>query len=156
MRIRDGKNSESGINIPDPQHWLLWYKVPVDYVTLFPLRSHPYIFDFSLLNKCTMRSRQKLGSDEFFDKLDKSKYFDLLNLALLCYDYLPCIADDERPEDRSNTGSRASHSHSGGSGSYELGGRVDVSVGGRGLESPGGHSLPLHPYDHSAAARGHS
>jgi len=77
-------------------------------------------------------------------------------LALLCYDYLPGIADDERPEDRSNTGSRAGDSHGGGSGSDELGGGVDVPVGSRGLESPGGHSLPLHPYDHSAAAGGHS
>jgi hypothetical protein len=73
-----------------------------------------------------------------------------------CCDNLPGIADDERPEDRSNTGSRASHSHSGGSGSDEFGGGVDVSVGSRGLESPGGHSLPLQPHDHSTAAGGHS
>jgi len=69
---------------------------------------------------------------------------------------LPGIADDERPEDRANTGSGAGHSHSGGSGSDELGGRVDVPVGSRGLESTGGHSLPLHPHDHSTAAGGQS
>ena len=50
---------------------------------------------------------------------------------------VPGVSDDERAEDWSDSSSGSGHSDGSGTGSDELGGGVDVLLGGRGLQSSG-------------------
>ena len=56
---------------------------------------------------------------------------------------LPGISDDEGAEDRSNSSSRASNTNGSSAGADELGGGVDVRLGGGGGEQLGslGHKI---------------
>ena len=75
---------------------------------------------------------------------------------LLLQGRVPGVADDERPEDRSNTSSRPRNSNGGSSGSDELGSGVNVLLGGGGAEEVGGlHGGGPHapPGGHAEAGR---
>merc|ERR1719268_353145 len=70
--------------------------------------------------------------------LGEGKAQDGVGEQLLLERGVPGISDDEGAENRSNSSSRASNTNSGGAGANELGGRVDVSLGGGGGEQLGG------------------
>merc|ERR1711902_438895 len=70
--------------------------------------------------------------------LGESKSQDGVGEKLLLEGRVPGVADDERPEDRSNTSSRPRNSNGGSSGSDELGSGVNVLLGGGGAEEVGG------------------
>ena len=75
---------------------------------------------------------------------------------LLLQGRVPGVADDERPEDRSNTSSRPRNSNGGSSGSDELGSRVDVLLSPGGVDEAGGlHSggPQAPPGSHAEAGR---
>ena len=68
---------------------------------------------------------------------------DSVGEKLLLEGGVPGVADDEGSEHRSNTSSGSSDSDSCGSGSDELGGGVNVPVGGAGLQTPDGGGARL-------------
>lgn len=49
------------------------------------------------------------------------------------------VTDDERAENRPDSGTGTGHSHSGGTSSDELGSRINVLLGSRGLKGTGTH-----------------
>merc|ERR1719150_2977597 len=70
--------------------------------------------------------------------LGQSEPQDGVGEQLLFQAGVPGVSDDQRTEDGADTSSGPGNSHGGGAGSDELGGGVNVSVDGAGLETPDG------------------